>query len=267
MLYRVVLQGPPVGDENAAQVQREFMRVTALPEHVTAQLFAQMPQVLKRGLPEADAERIAQTLRAIGAVAAVEREATFRAGGIDPLTITPVTPPPDTVESSPASATPSALRRARPFVLWVAGVAVPVAVATVSAPAFDDWLSTLRPTAGPAAPAVGPKRARTPAPLETPVFNPTFAHGPWRCTDQRTGTTTYWLYAEGGLLAYLGNEIEHGDRPISGPDFPDTWSITPEQLTWRFATKPPQNFKLLDLSFVHLNYAVNAGHETHCIRP
>ena len=267
MLYRVVLQGPRAGEGNAAHVQREFMRVTALPRHVTAQLFAQMPQVLNRGLHEADAERIAQTLRAIGAVVAVEREAASREGGLDPTTITPLAPQPDTIESPPASATPSARRRPHPSILWVAGVAVLVIVATISAPSIENWLSTLRPKVKPAAPTVAPKKAGTPAPQKAPDFNPTVVHGPWRCTEQRTGTTTYWLYAEDGALAYLGNEIAHGDKPIRGPDLPDTWSIASEQLMWRFATKPPQHFKLLDLSFMYLNYATDAGHETRCIRP
>ncbi len=103
MLYRVVLQGPRTGDENVAQVQRDFMRVTGLPENVTEQLFSAMPQVLKRNLPEADAQRIAQTLRAIGTVVTVEREQEApREAGINPATISPLSPQQDALALPPA---------------------------------------------------------------------------------------------------------------------------------------------------------------------
>jgi len=53
---------------------REFARVTGMPQNVTEDLFAKAPQLLKDRAAEADAERIATTLRAIGAAVTVERD-------------------------------------------------------------------------------------------------------------------------------------------------------------------------------------------------
>src|SRR5690242_18941189 len=74
MFYRVVMQGRTVGGAELATVKREFVRVTGLPVRVADDMFGGMPKVIKRKVPQADAERIASTLRAIGAAATVERE-------------------------------------------------------------------------------------------------------------------------------------------------------------------------------------------------
>ena len=74
MFYRVVMQGRTVGGAELAAVKREFVRVTGLPVGVADGMFGGMPQVIKRKVPQSDAERIAATLRAIGAAATVERE-------------------------------------------------------------------------------------------------------------------------------------------------------------------------------------------------
>lgn len=74
MFYRVVLQGHAAGDHDLVMVKREFARVTGMPESVTDRLFAQTPRPLKERVPQADAERIAATLRAIGAAVTVERD-------------------------------------------------------------------------------------------------------------------------------------------------------------------------------------------------
>jgi len=74
MLYRVVMQGHTLGGADVAVVKQHFVRVTGLPAGVAEELFGGMPQVIKRQLSQTDAERIAATLRAIGAAAIVERE-------------------------------------------------------------------------------------------------------------------------------------------------------------------------------------------------
>ena len=74
MFYRVVMQGRALGGADLNDVKRDFVRVTGLPVPVAEQLFGGMPQVIKRQVPQTDAERIVATLRAIGAAATVERE-------------------------------------------------------------------------------------------------------------------------------------------------------------------------------------------------
>ena len=74
MYYRVVMQGRALGGADIGEVKRHFVRVTGLPVTVAEQLFGGMPQVIKRRVAPTDAERIAATLRAIGAAATVEIE-------------------------------------------------------------------------------------------------------------------------------------------------------------------------------------------------
>ena len=74
MFYRVVIQGRTLGGADVEEVKSQFVRVTGLPLGVAEGLFGGMPQVIKRQVPKTDAERIAATLRAIGAAATVERE-------------------------------------------------------------------------------------------------------------------------------------------------------------------------------------------------
>src|SRR5215218_9822865 len=74
MFYRVVMQGRVLGTADIAGVKREFVRVTGLPVSVADDMFGGMPKVIKRKAEQSDAERIAATLRAIGAAATVERE-------------------------------------------------------------------------------------------------------------------------------------------------------------------------------------------------
>jgi hypothetical protein len=270
MLYRVVLQGPRAGDGNVAQVQREFMRVTGLPENVTEQLFRTMPQILKRNLTEADAQRIAQTLRAIGTVATVEREQEApREAGINPATISPLAPQPYALALPPAE-TPdiAAPPSKRPkYLLFLIGAALLLALGIVAAPTVDDWVASLRPATGRAPTAPAPKRSQANAPAEPRVFRPDLASGPWRCTDQRTGVSTYWNYRDDGTLLYLGNDVAHGETAIPGPDNPVSWSITSERLAWRYADKPPRSFTLLELAFDRFDYTSPSTGAIYCRRP
>ena len=92
MFYRVVLQGQVAHGADVSEVKREFMRITALPSSVTDRLFGGMPKIIKRQVLEADAERIALTLRAIGAPATIERESEAGpdAGPEGPATLAPL---------------------------------------------------------------------------------------------------------------------------------------------------------------------------------
>jgi hypothetical protein len=246
------------------------MRVTGLPENVTEQLFSAMPQVLKRNLPEADAQRIAQTLRAIGTVATVEREQEApREAGINPATISPLSPQQDALALPPAetpaiAAPPS--KRAR-YLLFSIGAAVLLALGIVAAPTVDVWVASLRSTTGRAQTAPAPKGPQAVAPAEPRVFKPELASGPWRCTDQRTGVSTYWNYRDDGTLLYWGDDVAHGETAIPGPDNPVSWSITSERLAWRYADKPPRSFTLLELAFDRLDYTSPSTGTIYCRRP
>jgi len=61
MFYRVVMQGRTLGGADSAVVKREFVRVTGLPVRVADDMFSGMPNVIKRRVEQADAERIAAT--------------------------------------------------------------------------------------------------------------------------------------------------------------------------------------------------------------
>ncbi len=274
MLYRVVFQGRAVKGMDTVEVRREFMRVTGLSESVTEHLFTGMPKVLKRQVSEADAERISQTLRAIGAVVTVERELApvpgVRAAGVTPLTTPTVAPAvtPPLIDGMPtevaASAAPSRKRPSRRTV--IAGVLL-VLLAVLAAPAYEDLVLRLRnkPKDVPTAPVRKATADSEPAP-EAPVFNPAALHGSWRCTNQTTGVSTYWVYLPDGALVYQGDDLKHGERAITGPDFPVRWTLDPEWLTWDFEAKPPLRFVLLELSPARLYYRDPKADVTRCQR-
>ena len=121
-------------------------------------MFGGMPKVIKRKAPQADAERIAATLRAIGAAATVEREsgvvddgdgnddgiqiiaAPLRHG---PPTVIPGMTPPG--EPAPAPAKPKAwIRQLREKGPVVAGSLALAAALVYYADEVSGWFSSFR---------------------------------------------------------------------------------------------------------------------------
>jgi hypothetical protein len=163
-----------------------------------------------------------------------------------------------------AAAPPRNGRSRRTFI--GAGVLL-VLLAVAVAPAYEDLVLRLRnkPKPVPMAPVGKATAVSEPAP-EAPVFNPAALHGSWRCTNQTTGVSTYWVYLPDGALVYQGDDLKHGERAITGPDLPVRWTLDPEWLTWDFEAKPPLRFVLLELSPARLYYRDPKADVTRCQR-
>lgn len=279
MLYRVVMQGRTLDGADVKEVKRHFIRVTGLPTLAADELFDGMPQVIKRQLSQTDAERIAATLRAIGAAATVERElpgtedkspegvhvvaAPLHAG---PPTIIPGSEP--LPASTPAPSRQARLLRAvrAKLPLFLGGAAL-IAGAILIAPIVDDLVRNLRPNPAPA--QVAPVRAPEPDVAQSaPPMNPTHIHGPWRCVDQRTGASTYWTYVESGALIFHG--VVLSDRPpppaIAG-SAPTGWKLAGQQLLHTFAQRAPDTYTVSDLTLSRLRYGDGRNLDIQCRRP
>jgi len=224
MFYRIVLQSHAQQGAALEEVKRQFSSVTGLPVAVTEQLFATAPTVIKRQVAQADAERISQTLRAIGANVTVEP--VFHVPvpvGLDPVTVPGLPmaaaaielPPPPEAEQ----ATRPPLRRRAVRVAKAVIIAVMLAGAILAAYQYEEALREARHSPAQVPVAKKPANAAD-APPEVPAFRPAHIVGPWRCTDQNTGASTYWVYGEDGALSYYGDDANHGDKPIVRPGLP-----------------------------------------------
>lgn len=279
MFYRVVMQGRTLDGAAVDEVKRHFVRVTGLPAAVAEQFFGAGPQVIKRQVQQTDAERIAATLRAIGAAATIERELPGTEDktpeGIQvvatPLNAGPPTIIPGSV-ALPAS-TPAPSRHAR---LWrtvrdkwpmlVGGTAV-IGGAILLAPVADDFVTSIRFTSAPAQAA--PKRAPTVEGAQTAqVMNATLMHGPWRCTDQRTGVSKFWSYGADGALIFYGDVLRDGPPP-SGVDAsaPTGWKLDGQRLRHTFAQRAPDTYAMTELTLARMRYDDERGLEIQCRRP
>ncbi|MEO8752734.1 MAG: hypothetical protein ABI624_08645 [Casimicrobiaceae bacterium] len=279
MFYRVVMQGRALGGADVDDVKRDFIRVTGLPPGVAEQLFGGMPQIIKRQVPQPDAERIAATLRAIGAAATVERETAGAEEGSPSgfqVMATPLNGGPPTVipgmvplpgSTPPASRHARWLRTVRNNWPMLRGGALLVAGVILFAPFADDLVNSLRPAQPPA--RVVPKRA--PAPASAPsllVLNASLMQGPWRCTNQSTGVSTYWTYGAEGAVIFHGDVLS--DRPpraevaAAGPT---GWAIAGQRLVHTFAHRAPDSYKVVDMSLSRLRYGDERGYEIECRRP
>jgi hypothetical protein len=271
MFYRIVLQVHAQHEATLGEVKRQFSSVTGLPRSVTEQLFASAPTVLKRQVAQADAERISQTLRAIGANVTVEPEFhTPVPVGLDPVTVAglPMTaaaiqlPPPAVTEQAPRAR----MRRHAVRVAKAAMAAVILAGAILVAYQYEEALRTARHS--PAQVTVVKKPANAPvAPPEVPAFKPAHIVGPWRCTDQNTGASTYWVYGEDGALSYYGDDANHGDKPIARPGLPIAWALDGNRLTWRYEAAPSRTVVLDTLVLMQLDYRDSQGDAIRCRRP
>ena len=213
MFYRIVLQGHVPQGVNLTDVKHQFTRVTGLPPSVTDHLFGSTPNVIKRQVAQADAERIAATLRAIGA--SVTLEPDFHgpnAGGLDPVTV-PALPASRHIElptEPPAAAppTPAWRRLARKYgklALPVGGTVLLLAAALNFAPEVDELVRGLRKTPPPAAtaPARTPAAARA-ASSGAPALNASLLHGPWPLSGVLIGfSISSWKHGLTSILVSL----------------------------------------------------------------
>ncbi len=276
MFYRIVLQGCVAGDHDPATVKREFVRVTGMPEDVTERLFAQTPRPLKERVAQADAERIAVTLRAIGAAVTVEHDrlaSLVNVGdGVRELLPPDHRGPPTVVPGAEPAAVPAppttvhrVRRRLRPFLPFLLGTPLVVGALVVLAPFVDEALVALHPSqTGQSAP-VTQSPANAPAPQILPSAR--MLHGPWRCTDQRTGLSTFWTFGVDGALSFHGDIYKEGTTPIDDPDVATGWQLAGDQLVFTFAQKSPARYKTSDVNISRLRYGDGRDVEVQCRRP
>jgi hypothetical protein len=275
MYYRVVMQGRTLGGADALDVKREFLRVTGLPDSFAEHLFDGMPQVIKRQVSQPDAERIAATLRAIGAAATVEREliaAEHAASEGIRIVATPLGGPPSIIPGmAPPPAEPVApargarwLRGVRDKLPWLAGGILVVGGVLLAAPHLDSFFADLRPgrTPAPAAKPKAPAESASGAAAAAAV-NPTLLHGPWRCVDQDTGTSTYWTYDADGTLIDHGVAFKEAGR--SGA--PMTWKVEGRRLVHASGPQARAAYAVTDLTLMRLRYGNEKGVDIQCRRP
>ena len=281
MFYRVVIQGRTLDGADVEEVKHQFVRVTGLPPSVAAGLFGGMPQVIKRQVRQPDAERIAATLRAIGAAATVEREAAGaddEASGGAVVITTPFNNGPPTIipgmvvvpEVSPAAARRTRLRRAlRSKWTLVGGASIVVAAAILLAPTLEDLVGggSSAPQRAPVAPTRTAASEVEP-PQTMPVINPTLLQGPWRCTNQRTGVSAYWSYGANGALIFHGDILSEKPPPRDlAESAPVGWTIVGPRLLHTYPQHAPDTYTLAQLSLTHLRYGGERGLEIECRRP
>ncbi len=276
MFYRIVLQGHAAGDHDLATVKREFARVTGMPQSVTDSLFARAPCPLKERVAQTDAERIAATLRAIGASVTVERDLLASLEDADgqvhelrppdhrgPPTIVPGSEPAPSA-APPGTAQPlrGRLRRYLPFLV---GAPLAIVLLVVVAPVADDVLNTLRPTRS--APPEPVKRPPAEAPAPPAGFKASFLDGPWRCTDQRTGLSVYWTFGADGRLAFHGDTLSESTARVGDPDVPIGWNLAGDRLSFTYPHTPPVSYKVRDLNLSQLRYGDGHDVDIRCRRP
>ena len=279
MFYRVVIQGRVIGNADLEKVKRDFVRVTGLSAHVVENFFGGMPQVIKRQVERLDAERIAATLRAIGAAATVERETPGEEETAEghrvitsPLHNGPPTIIPGSMPASGATAAPSRLARlvgsARDRWPLLVGIVALGGATIVLAPFVSDLLEV---STRPPAPVARPAPAPAPAPpAEEPAasLNAAFLQGPWRCTDQRTGVSTYWTYGDNGALVFHGDVLRDGAAPVvAGSVAPAGWQFEGQRLLHTYAGRAPDALVVSELTLTSLRYGDARGLYVECRRP
>lgn len=280
MHYRVVLQGRAVGGADIEHVKREFVRVTGLPAATAGDYFNGRPQAIKEGIGRADAERIAATLRAIGAAASVEREADRGAdddGGEIHIVANPLNAGPPSILPGAGGAAlgasvvsrPRWARALRARLPMLAGVVVLTVGAVYFAPVVDDFVQTLMPAAAPA-PVVVAKHPAVPAgSIAAPQFDAAALHGPWRCTDQRTGLATYWTYGDDGAVLFHGDSFQDGARTVTPTsDVPVRWRLVDGRLVLTDAQGGIASLAVEALTLANLRYGDSARRiDIDCRRP
>ena len=251
MFYRVVLQGRAAGDQDMDTVKREFARVTGMPGDVTERLFARTPHPLKERVSQADADRIAATLRAIGAAVTVERDLLASLEAADgrvheivapdhrgPPTVVPGSEP--AAAAAPPTATQRLRRRLRTYLPLLIGAPVATALLLALAPYVDNAVRALRPAEAARLEPVKPPPTQAPAPAAP--RSASLLHGPWRCTDQRTGLATYWTFGAEGTLTYHGETFKERTPRVDDPSIPIGWQFADDRLVFTYAQKPAASY-------------------------
>lgn len=257
-------------------VKREFARVTGMPADVTERLFARTPHPLKERVSQADADRIAATLRAIGAAVTVERDLLASLEAADGRVHEIVPPdhrgPPTIVPGSEPAPAPAPLtaaqrlrRRLRPYLRILIGAPVAVALLLALAPYVDDAVRALRPAQAARLEPVKPPPAQAPAPPAP--RSASLLHGPWRCTDQRTGLATYWTFGADGTLTYHGETFKERAVRTDDPSAPTGWTFADDRLQFAYAQKSKATFAVSDLSLTRLRYGDGRDVDIQCRRP
>lgn len=277
MSYRVVMQGRTVGGADVAVVKREFVRVTGLPVRVADDMLGGMPKVIKRRAEQADAERIAATLRAIGAAATVERETPGAADDDTPdegieIIASPLSGPPTVAPGMmPQEAPPPPKKRRLPLgdlkekLPALLGAFALLGASVYFGPDVSDYIASLRkPATAATANAAAATAAATSAAGQSVTYNVTLVHGPWRCVDQRTGLGVYWSYNADGTLVFHGEVLS--DRAVVA-DAPKTWRVEGGKLLHQYAGGEADAFRLDFLSLARLSYTGGRGLEVECRRP
>lgn len=276
MFYRVVIQGRTLGGADVGEVKQHFVRVTGLSARVAEDLFGGMPQVVKRQVSQSDAERIAATLRAIGAAATVERELPGTEDETPEGILVVATPlnsgPPTVIPGMEPAAAPSAPSRYRRWLQtlrenWtrlVGGAAI-VAMAILAVPFALDLVTNVRQTPAPPPPAVTKPAARAEPAVAAVELNETLLHGPWRCTDQSTGVSTYWTYGTEGAVVYHGDVLR--EQPAPGGTGPTGWKLDGERLSLTYPQRAADTYSVTELTLTRLRYGNERGLDIQCRRP
>jgi len=276
MFYRVVMQGRTVGGADLAAVKREFVRVTGLPVNVADDMFGGMPKVIKRKLAEDDAERIAATLRAIGAAATIERESGAVEGeddtdeginiiaaplGNGPPTVIPGMAPPAAAPPPKGKQWMDGVRHKAPIVLGTLAI---LGAAVYFAPDVSGWVSSFRSPAPPA-PKTTAAAESAQAATATGPLNVSLVHGPWRCVDQRTGLGVYWSYGSDGALVFHGDVLS--DRSAPPSTAATGWRIDGAKLLHKHAEGEVDAYNVSVLTLSRMRYVGERGLEVECRRP
>jgi hypothetical protein len=279
MFYRVVLQGRAAGDQDLTTVKHEFARVTGLSEHVTEHLFAQAPRSIREGIAQVDAERIAATLRAIGAAVTVERDLlasveSVRDGAREilppehrgPPTVIPGSEP--AVVPGPPTAIERLGRRLRSYLPYLVGVPLAVVALVMVAPVISEALRSLVPAkVTTPLPGKSPQVAQAEPPDPPAPPSARVLHGPWRCTDQATGLSIFWIFGTDGTLTYHGDTLQEAAARPGDPAIPVGWQFADGRLVFTYASAPPVTYTVADLDLRRLRYGDGKGLDVQCRRP
>ena len=96
----------------------------------------------------------------------------------------------------------------------------------------------------------------------------TSLHGPWRCTDQRTGVSTYWSYGANGVLTFHGDVLTDGPAPPGiAASAPIGWKLDGQRLFHTFAQRAADTYTVSQLTLARLRYGDERGFDIECRRP
>ena len=277
MFYRVVLQGRAAGDHDLATVKREFARVTGL-VGLRDRAVVRAGAALDPGRDNAGRRGAYR-----GHPSCHRRRCDGRARSARNRRVRARWRPRDPAARTPRSAHDRSRLRARSS----AGTAHRHAAA---APAPGILLALSRGCATGAHCAgraythrqrchahadsgEGPTTAKSgeaasadpPDPVEPP--NARVLYGPWRCTNQSTGLSTYWTFGPDGTLVFHGDTLKESAARPGDPTIPIRWEFAEGRLVFGYANAPPVAYAVADLDLRQLRYNDGKGLDIQCRRP